>query len=314
MDIRVLDLDGSLQQQPQLLARYQPTILDLRAWGPRLRLGCGFRAFRRWQSALAVAAGSADDQAPMLNFVGSGDFHHVTLSLLRRIQTPFNLLVLDNHPDWMRGIPFMHCGTWLYHAARLPQVQHVFHVGGNVDFDNGFRWLAPWRLLRSGKVHVLPSIRGFKGRRWAGVPHVPLRPDTQTLMDANRLHQLLQPLQRELQRWPLYVSLDKDVMTQHEATVNWDSGQMTMAEVEIMLTMFVEAANGKLAGMDVVGDWSPVLLAGVGRRLLHWTEHPALEVSAWQASRRNQRTNLALADRWMKWMPGESMIRRRMSA
>jgi hypothetical protein len=314
MDIRVLDLDGSLQQQPLLLNRFQPSILDLRAWGPRLRLGCGFGAFRRWQAALAVASGSADDQAPMLTFVGSGDFHHVTLSLLRRIQQPINLLVLDNHPDWMRGIPFMHCGTWLYHAARLPQVQHIFHVGGNVDFDNGFRWLAPWRLLRSGKVHVLPSVRAFEGSGWAAVPHAPLRPDALTPLDAQRLRQLLEPFQGELGRWPLYVSLDKDVMTTREATVNWDSGQLNMAEVELLLTMFVQAANGRLAGMDVVGDWSPVLLAGIGRRFLHWTEHPTLEVSALRASRCNQRTNLTLADRWMQWMPNASMIRRSLSA
>jgi hypothetical protein len=302
MDIRVLDLDGSIRQQPLFLQRFQPLVHDLRRWGPRLRLGCTFRAFRRWEAALARAVASPMDTAPALTFVGSGDFHHVSLSLVRRIGQPFNLLIFDNHPDWMRGIPFLHCGTWVVHAARLPQIRHIFHVGGNVDFDNTFRWLAPWKLLRSGKVHVLPSVRGFEGGGWAKVPHQPLRPEPHTPMDEGRLRRLLQPFEEELARWPLYVSLDKDVMSSQEATVNWDSGHLTLAEVETALTLFTEAAHDKLAGMDVVGDWSPVDLSGIGRRVLHWTEHPSLEVSPLRASHRNQLANVTLAQRWMRFM------------
>jgi hypothetical protein len=301
MDIRVFDLDGSLPQQPLLLERFQPSIHHLRFWGPRLRLACTFRAFRRWETALARVAGSTGDDGPKLTFVGSGDFHHVTLALLRRRRQPFNLLVLDNHPDWMRGLPFLHCGTWLHHAAHLPQVQQIFHVGGNVDFDNGFRWLAPWRLLRSGKLQVFPSIRCFKGRRWARVPHVPLRPGTDVPLKASHINTLLDPFRDQLLRHPLYISLDKDVMSAPEAAVNWDSGHLTFADVETVLAQFVEAANGRLAGMDVVGDWSAVQLRGLGRRILHWTEHPSLEVSADTASVCNQRTNLNVADLWVTW-------------
>jgi hypothetical protein len=301
MDIRVLNLDGSLPQQALFLERYQPPIHDLRFWGPRLRLACTFGAFRRWEAAIADATGGAFDRDPRLTFVGSGDFHHVTLALLRRIERPFNLLVLDNHPDWMRWLPFLHCGTWLYHAARLPQVRHIIHLGGNVDFDNSFRWLAPWKLLRSGKLRVLPSIRCFKGSAWAKVPHAPLRRDPQTPFDAERLEQLVQPYREELKCYPLYISLDKDVMCAPEAAVNWDSGHLTLAEVETVLARFAKAAGGDLAGMDVVGDWSAVHLRGLGRRFLHWTEHPSLTVTAASASACNQRANLTVADLWTRW-------------
>src|SRR5207245_2357963 len=121
--------------------------------------------------ALAGALGVAHDAAPSLTFVGSGDFHHVSLALVRRQPGPINLLVLDNHPDWMRGVPVLHCGTWLSHAVRLPQVRTVFHVGGEVDFDNAYSWLAPWPELRSGKIVVLPAVRRFRGARWGRVRH-----------------------------------------------------------------------------------------------------------------------------------------------
>ena len=138
-----------------------------REWGPRIRLGCGFGQFRRFEQALSDQLGGETDADPHLTYYGSGDFHHVSFALLRRLREPFNLLVLDNHPDWMRGVPFLHCGTWLRHASQLPLARRVFHVGGEVDFDNAFRWMAPWRQLRDGRITVFPAFRRFRRGAWA---------------------------------------------------------------------------------------------------------------------------------------------------
>lgn len=293
MHVRILDLDGALNQQHQLHRQYDPTVHDARAWGPKIRLGCAFGQFRCFERA-ADEMLHEDRPGPALTFYGSGDFHHVSLALLRRLPGPFNLLVLDNHPDWMRAIPIMHCGTWLYHAARLPQVQRVFHLGGNVDFDNAFRWLAQWRLLRSGKITVLPGVRSFRGGRWDRVPNEPLRPDLHTPLSAMRLAWLLRSYRADLRRYPIYISLDKDVLLEQEAAVNWDSGKLTLAEVGQILGAFLDAADGELAGMDIVGDWSAVQTRGLLRWGLHVTEHPRLTVTPEEAAARNERTNLGL--------------------
>src|SRR5437762_7642149 len=152
MRIRVVDLDGSVPSQRKLIKLYRPSLHALQHWGARVRLACSFGRFERFERSLSRTLGGPIDDEPHANFLGSGDFHHVSLALLRRQRRPVNLLVIDNHPDWMRGIPLMHCGTWLRHAAQLPLARYVFHVGGDVDFDNGFRWLAPWPLLRSGNI------------------------------------------------------------------------------------------------------------------------------------------------------------------
>ena len=101
----------------------------------------------------------------------------------------------------------------------------------------------------------------------------------------------------DLSRYPLYISLDKDVLTARDAVVNWDSGFLCLDEIEALLGAFAEAAGGELIGMDVVGDWSAVRLRGLGRRFLHWTEHPHLKVTRLDAACCNQRTNLELLDR-----------------
>jgi hypothetical protein len=288
MDVQVLELDGGIMQQQGLLDRYRPEVIPLRDWGPRIRLACGFGAFRRFENALP------QQHHPCLTLYGSGDFHHVSLALLRRLRGPFNLLVLDKHPDWMRRVPIMHCGTWLRHALRLPGLQRVFHLGGELDFDNSYRWLAPWKELSLGRVKTFPAIRRFRRGRWAGIANEPLRRDPNCPVTPNRLEQLLGSSRPQLANCPLYVSLDKDVMVADEAVVNWDSGHLRLVEVQAILEWFLGACNGNLAGLDIVGDWSPVRVCGILRRILHWTEHPRLCVCSAEANRCNERTNLAL--------------------
>lgn len=296
MQIHILALDGSVTGQQGLLKRHRPNILRVRDWGPSIRLGCRFGRFRQFEQELADRfPAAADGDAPLV-FCGSGDFHHVSLALIRRIHQPFNLLVVDNHPDWMRGVPFLHCGTWVYHAARHPMVQRIFHVGGDVDFDNYYRCLAPWPLLRSGKITVLPGARRFQGGSWPKVRHEPVRPDSATHTTGKRLEALLQPFREDLARWPLYISLDKDVMVARDAVVNWDSGHLELPEVQTLLQSFLAASRGKLVGMDIVGDWSPVCVRGWLRQFLHLTEHPALEIDPVQATERNEQVNLAILD------------------
>ena len=296
MQTRILDLDGSLLRQPRLARRARTTVLPLCDWGPRLRLACSHGSFARFEKRLTRLGGDAPDAEPFLNFLGSGDFHHVSLALLRRLRGPYNLLVLDNHPDWMRGVPLLHCGTWLWHAAQLPGVQRIFHLGGDVDFDNAYRWMAPWPLLRAGKIVVGPARRRFQGQWWEKLHHQPLRHCAEQAAERDDIEAWLSPYRAELAAWPLYISLDKDVLTASESVVNWDSGHLSVPEVLALLEAFVSAASENVMGMDVVGDWSPIRVRGWLRRFLDWSEHPALSIDADEATQRNEALNLRLLD------------------
>jgi hypothetical protein len=291
MEIRILDLDGSIPLQRALMDRCRPGVVAAQEWGPRIRMGCSFRRFRRFQRDLATLLG---DPTPAVILYGSGDFHHVSLALLARLNSPFNLLVLDNHPDWMRRVPLLHCGTWLYHAAQLPHLQRVFHVGGDVDFDNWYRWLAPWKLLQSGRITVLPAVRRFAIGKWSAIANTPIRHEPHTAASTERIAELVRPFREELARCPLYISVDKDAMQQRDAVVNWDSGHLTLEEACTVVSTFVRAAEGQLAGMDLLGDWSAVRLQGLLRRAFHLTEHPPLTIDPESAARCNEQTNLAL--------------------
>lgn len=295
MHVRILDFDKSVVAQERLIASCHPEVFDFRAWGPCLRLGCSFRRFAAFERVIDTCL-IPPSQGAALTFVGSGDFHHVTLALLRQLKKPFVLLVLDNHPDWMRGIPLMHCGTWLHHALRLDNLERVIHLGGNVDFDNAFRWLAPWRALHDGRIVVAPAVRNFRGRPWCGIPHSPLLDKATGRLTEESLERLVETVGPSLAGRDVYVSLDKDVLRTMDAVVNWDSGALRLTETIEILGRLFDATGARLAGMDVVGDWSRVKVSGTLRRLLHWTEHPALDIDAHYAQRLNEEINLCLVD------------------
>jgi hypothetical protein len=294
MRVRVIDLDGSITAQERLLRVVLPEVCDLRQWGPRLRLACRWAGFHRFERRLDRLLSADDEREPNVNFLGSGDFHHITLALLRRLHRPFNLLVLDKHPDWMRGLPLLHCGAWLHHAAMLPNVRRIFHVGGDAEFDNAYRHLAPQALLRAGKIVTLPATRRFDAGFWRDLPQEPLRPNPDALVDRDRLEDLLWRHLDELDRFPLYISLDKDVMWMPESVANWDSGVLELNEVQEIMQFFLKAAGNDLLGMDIVGDWSRVHTQGWLRNLLHRVQHPQHRIDAEQARLSNERTNLML--------------------
>jgi arginase family enzyme len=292
--IHVLDLDGSLLPQKELLTqpRLDLHLHSLQTWGPRVRLVCGFRRFRKLMATVAPMLSATSGTS--IIFPGSGDFHHVSLGLIERLTTACNLLVLDAHPDWMRGLPILHCGTWLYHAARLPAVVTVYHLGGQTDFDNRFSALAPWRLLQNGKIKVISAARRFTRGRWKRTEHESLRPSPSEPASPQRIETIVRRFGDDLAARPLYISIDKDVLCTAEAVTNWDSGCLTLAEVTGAIRCFQAAARGRLIGADIVGDWSPVRARGVIARASHHLEHPCMDVHPAEAAILNQRANLAL--------------------
>lgn len=294
MRIRVIDLDGSITAQQRVLRMFQPDMHDLRRWGPRVRLACRWKRFYRFERRLDLSLGANDHLDPWITLLGSGDFHHLTLALLRRQRQPFNLLVVDKHADWNGGLPGLRCGGWLQHAAQLAQVRRIFLLGGDANFDNASRWLAPRKAVESNKIVVMPALRRFEHGFWSRHPHQPLRKEIDAPIERERLEELLWPYLDELDRLPLYVSLDKGAMWMPESVANWDSGRLELTEVQEILQFFLKASGNELLGMDIVGDWSRVEVHGMVRRLLHRFQHPRQKVDAEQARICNERTNLML--------------------
>ena len=277
----VLDIDGSVGALSNSL------VLPLVAWQERIRFACGMRTFHEFSQALDRILPSKYGTV----FVGSGDFHHVSHALIARRASGgmFKVVVLDNHPDNMR-FPFgIHCGSWVRHVAALPWVSHV-HVLGitSRDVAAAHAWENYFTPLRNGKLTnwCIGVDTGWAARLGLG--------DRFLSFDsaAELLDRFTQSIRHDLT--PIYLTIDKDVLSPAVVRTNWDQG--CMSEEEMMGT--IAHFRGRLIGSDITGDVSSYRYRTWWKRWLSTLDRqPDVsggELAGWQ--REQNAINLRLID------------------
>ena len=256
--LRILDTDGSVDAA--VLASAAPwasvTYVDLAALAPALRLWSRRRTVASARAQIAAVA----DPRPSVSFLGSGDFHHLAALLVERVTEPVTVLHFDNHPDWVRLAPRWHCGSWVNRVLALPNVQRVVTVGPcSDDLDNPGRKGGNLPALDRGKLVLFPwqhapsrvrrRIADGPGHGWRdGWIHWRNLAERQ-LEDA--VHLVLDAIPTD----SIWITIDKDVLPEHEALTNWDQGQMPTAALVAMLQ--AAGRHKRVLGADICGEYSP---------------------------------------------------------
>ncbi len=266
----VLDIDQSVGPLADRL------VLPLAHWQESIRFGCSLATMRRFGTML-------DELLPAeygTVFMGSGDFHHLSWPLIARLQsgTPFQVVVLDNHPDNMR-FPFgVHCGSWVRRVAMLPQVSHV-HVLGitSADIGAGHAWENYLSPLRRGKLSYWSIGVDTGWSRRLGLAHAFRGFDTpESMVDAFVEAQRTQTM-------PSYLSIDKDAFSPEVAHTNWDQGLLL---TDHAVALIGSLRNG-LVGSDINGEVSHYRYRSWWkRRLSAMDEQPEIDpaqLAGWQA-------------------------------
>lgn len=221
-----------------------------------IRYGCSLGSYRR-----VVASLPTPPSPRCLSYLGSGDFHHISLALIenaiKRTGTRLHLVVLDNHPDNMLYLFGIHCGSWIYHAARLKEIDRVTVIGITSSDIRGLHILENrLGVLRNGKVHYwcfCPTSSIWTWLAPAGVQSVSPRADL-----------LVKMLKAQTGSMPIYLSIDKDVLLAREVQTNWDQGILSKTE----LLEFVTLLSPRLAGADICGELSNCTYASIWKKLL----------------------------------------------
>jgi len=236
----ILDFDGSVALPGAA------TVVNLSHWQQRIRFGCRWSDWRRLKSELSIPLSTPHGCV----FTGSGDYHHLSYLLLQHLPAdrPLQLIICDNHPDNMR-YPFgIHCGSWVYHASRLPQVSAI-HVLGICSQDIAIHhaWENHLSPLITHKLHYWSIGVDAGWLNWIGGTRCHHRFENPDDLMAAFLQQM-GPL-------PVYLSLDKDVLSRRVVQTNWDQGCFEVNHLQAL----IGACAQRLVGMDITGEVSSCL-------------------------------------------------------
>jgi len=296
--VRVLNLDDGIDADGLRASGVEVVEHDLRGLGPRTRFLCGHGARREFAKQLDTA----HKQLPTL--YGSGDFHHLTLSLLAQFHEPLTLILFDQHPDWDIMSPWPCCGCWVNEALALPAVSRVVVLGaGRPDLHGWHLARGNMGAVRSGELEIYPySWRTSlcPGRIEADLACGTIRPEglkSRVTWRTIRRHGLLPLVRDVISRLPerrIYLSIDKDVLAPDFATTNWEPGEMQLDELLEAVTLL--GTECQILGSDLTGDFSPASIrsswiSGLSR--LNHPKQPPISVQK-ASSHKNLITNAAL--------------------
>lgn len=165
-----------------------------------------------------------------IHFIDSGNYHYMSRIWLEKLNTPFRLVVFDNHTD-MQPPAFgglLSCGEWVAASLEeLPLLKEVLLVGPDQE---AFDQTEP----------VLREKVRFLSREKLGE------------MTLEEKVSFFEELTAEL---PTYLSVDKDVLCPEEASTTWSQGEMTLEELCQFVKILLEKQD--ILGMDVCGECDP---------------------------------------------------------
>ena len=229
--------------------------------------------------------------------LGSGDFHHLSLPLIARqsAHQGLRVLVLDNHPDNMRYLFGVHCGSWVRRVCALPFVHsvHVLGISSN-DVSKDQAWANYLAPLRAGKLrYSCLSVNTDWALRRGLEKQIRTYVSPQAMIDALRC-------ELRASHAPIYCSIDKDVLAKTVVQTNWDQGLLLEAD----LMALIACMQGHIVGADICGEvssfryrsWLKRWLSGLDQQQL---PDPTL-LPQWQMQHDalNARLLAALADAW----------------
>jgi len=300
--IRILNFDQSVTRQSNLLAKFPNQIIDLTNLAPAGRLF----ASGAWRAKIKQAIPKTNLIAP--TFLGSGDFHHISEILLEDCPGPCSLIVFDFHPDWDILPPHFGCGSWVTRVLKNKNILKCVLLGmGSNDLASGSLQFGNLAALKDNRLEIYP-YRHKPGRVFLRKVPQGLSLKVKAGIFSKRIfwheleHEDLEAFMRGLvKRLPekkVYISIDKDCLRRDFALTNWEEGYLSLKQLLLMVKALKD--NLEIIGLDITGDYSPVLINHMLKAMLSRLDHPrgagAGADFLQRADQINEQTNLKILE------------------
>ncbi|KPU27164.1 hypothetical protein TR13x_06270 [Caloranaerobacter sp. TR13] len=154
---------------------------------------------------------------PWVVFLGSGDYHYLSYFLIKNLYKKPYLILFDNHFD-MNYSPdeMLSCGSWVREALMDNLIRGVLVIGASSTSK-------PKKFWHPKIVHIT---------------------NYSDMIDLNKYKNIF--------KYDLYISIDKDVLDSSVLKTDWDQGKMK--EDTLLRWLFEINSKGKVVGVDLCGD------------------------------------------------------------
>lgn len=155
-----------------------------------------------------------------IHFLDNGNYHYLTYFFVMKIQKPFNLIVFDHHTDMQDALfeDMLSCGNWIKEVLKAqPHLHQLILIG--------------------------PEKKAFDT--------MDLHHKCISITYENLLAKDLEML-NSIDPLPSYISIDKDVLSDHYALTNWNQGKMSLPTLEKLLA--IAFVDHPIIGLDICGE------------------------------------------------------------
>lgn len=150
-----------------------------------------------------------------IHFIDSGDYHYLTKLFCDLINYDFCLIVFDHHSD-MKNDDFnnyLTCGNWINHVKNNKYLKKIIIVGPKLENNKLINDITENNIINAS-----------------------------TLEEAKML----------ISNYPVYISIDKDILSNEAIETNWDQG--ILKEYDLLKAIDIIFNNDKVIGIDICGE------------------------------------------------------------
>ena len=165
-----------------------------------------------------------------VHFIDSGNYHYMTEFFVEKLDFKFSLVLFDYHNDMQ--IPMIHsftrCGDW---------AREVLENNDNLE----------QLILIGPSQKSIDEIDGISKEKFDKLVCVSLRD-----LEEHQAEEKLECIKSDV---PIYISIDKDVLSNCYARTNWSQGEMSVELLKKILKRFLTEHD--IIGADICGERSP---------------------------------------------------------
>jgi len=160
-------------------------------------------------------------KADSIHIIDNGNYHYMSAIFGSLIDFPFNLIYFDNHPDMKESFfgSVLSCGSWVKNLkSENKNLRNVFAIGINETL---------YEEIDDADKENVTRIYG----------------DYEDIIEELRMCGAF--------NYPIYLSIDKDVLDKKYIDTNWDQG--CMDDSTLLDSVRFISSNSNLIGVDICG-------------------------------------------------------------